>query len=162
MPNIIIVLPKVCLGFFALNGTSDFLFASFASKKIPPPSAKNPLEPLTELRSVGFCVPHYNFLFYILKMPKAGLEPAWISPYAPETHVSTIPPLRHLLNCDDLSGGRFRFAQTLSSNDTQSFSSAEYHFGIFNFVGCVYTHLVHKCTLLLFTFVFPEKFFFLF
>ena len=31
----------------------------------------------------------------IIKMPKAGLEPAWISPYAPETHVSTIPPLRH-------------------------------------------------------------------
>ena len=28
-------------------------------------------------------------------MPKAGLEPAQISPYAPETHVSTIPPLRH-------------------------------------------------------------------
>ena len=28
-------------------------------------------------------------------MPKAGLEPAQISPYAPETYVSTIPPLRH-------------------------------------------------------------------
>ena len=27
-------------------------------------------------------------------MPKAGLEPAQISPYAPETYVSTIPPLR--------------------------------------------------------------------
>ena len=31
-------------------------------------------------------------------MPKAGLEPAQISPYAPETYVSTIPPLRHSYN----------------------------------------------------------------
>ena len=30
-------------------------------------------------------------------MPKAGLEPAWIAPYAPETYVSTIPPLRHFI-----------------------------------------------------------------
>ena len=29
-------------------------------------------------------------------MPEGGLEPPRISPYAPETHVSTIPPLRHL------------------------------------------------------------------
>ena len=50
-------------------------------------------------------------------MPKAGLEPAQISPYAPETYVSTIPPLRHsknitifLLNYQRnyaLSGGSF-------------------------------------------------------
>ncbi len=30
------------------------------------------------------------------KMPEGGLEPPRIAPYAPETHVSTIPPLRHL------------------------------------------------------------------
>ena len=30
-------------------------------------------------------------------LPKRGLEPLRISPYAPETHVSTIPPLRHNL-----------------------------------------------------------------
>ena len=34
-------------------------------------------------------------IIIIYIMPKAGLEPAWIAPYAPETHVSTIPPLRH-------------------------------------------------------------------
>ena len=35
-------------------------------------------------------------------MPKAGLEPAQISPYAPETYVSTIPPLRHRYNITTL------------------------------------------------------------
>ena len=29
------------------------------------------------------------------KMSEMGLEPTQISPYAPETYVSTIPPLRH-------------------------------------------------------------------
>jgi hypothetical protein len=28
-------------------------------------------------------------------VPKAGLEPAWVSPHAPQTCVSAIPPLRH-------------------------------------------------------------------
>ena len=31
-------------------------------------------------------------------MPKGGLEPPRISSYAPETHVSTIPPLRQIEN----------------------------------------------------------------
>lgn len=64
---------------------------------------------------------------------KKGLEPSWIAPYAPETYVSTIPPLRHfvcknfLLSCQVsamlyvLSGGVTSRA-TLSENDTQSFS----------------------------------------
>ena len=68
--------------------------------------------------------------FYLSEM---GLEPTQISPYAPETYVSTIPPLRHfvcknfLLSCQVsamlyvLSGGVTSRA-TLSENDTQSFS----------------------------------------
>ncbi len=66
-------------------------------------------------------------------MSKKGLEPSWIAPYAPETYVSTIPPLRHfvcknfLLSCQIsamlyvLSGG-VTSGVTLSENDTQSFS----------------------------------------
>ena len=40
--------------------------------------------------------PRSKFFIHIL-VPKRGLEPLRIAPYAPETHVSTIPPLRHNL-----------------------------------------------------------------
>ena len=54
-------------------------------------------------------------------MPKGGLEPPRIAPYAPETHVSTIPPLRQIVlfsfqNLYSLRGG-VDFKSTLSVND---------------------------------------------
>ena len=37
---------------------------------------------------------HSKIINKLIKMSEMGLEPTQISPYAPETYVSTIPPLR--------------------------------------------------------------------
>ena len=54
---------------------------------------KNPL--FFRIKNRGLS-PRSKFFIHIL-LPKRGLEPLRIAPYAPETHVSTIPPLRHNL-----------------------------------------------------------------
>lgn len=59
-------------------------------------------------------------------MPEGGLEPPRIAPYAPETHVSTIPPLRHstikfLFFYYYTSVAEATSRVALSKNDTQSF-----------------------------------------
>ena len=73
-------------------------------------------------------------------MPKRGLEPLRITPYAPETHVSTIPPLRHnqisyfLFNFQPVLCTQWRMlTQGQPSRKTlngSAFPAAEYHFGI--------------------------------
>ena len=64
-----------------------FCFKILFFRKYPSPSAPSRLNPLTKFHLVGFCV-----LF--LKLSTGGLEPPRISPHAPQTCTSTIPPRR--------------------------------------------------------------------
>ena len=81
-----------CLESLALNVSTDFasknfvLFAKVLRTLLAPRLNQ-------ECSALGFCVLH-TLVEKLCKLPMGGLEPPRISSYAPETHVSTIPPHR--------------------------------------------------------------------
>ncbi len=70
-------------------------FHSFTFK--PSHSARRSLNPQKQIKALAIRDLKKLWITRIFfKLPKAGLEPARIAPYAPETHVYTISPLRHI------------------------------------------------------------------
>ena len=124
------------------------------SKKTPSHFAHRSLEP--DQSPIGRGSSYLFKVFIKTKMPKRGLEPLRITPYAPETHVSTIPPLRHnqisyfLFNFQPVLCTQWRMlTQGQPSRKTlngSAFPAAEYHFciNIFYYKDKFYTKYNNK------------------
>ena len=83
-----------CLDLLALNVSTNFARKTKSFRKIPPHSARRSLNP-EKCFALGVQL-LYSFITLFSYLPTGGLEPPRISSYAPETHVSTIPPRRHI------------------------------------------------------------------